>query len=82
MKGDGLEYISQVSIDGEKSFNPQDSLNPIERFTAEGQKVLVIPYYTNKKLLQIKLRDFTKTEGLPILDYKFINLGKGKTIQK
>jgi hypothetical protein len=72
MKGEGIEYISQVSIDGGKSWYPEAAgatltVSP----TADGSKAVLIPKYSNKNLLQIRLRDFPMMDGLPVVDYSF-----------
>lgn len=71
MTGDGIDYIQQVSVDGGQSWYPQDQSGLIAQPTADGQKTAMIPLLVNKKLLQIKLRDFPNTSGLPIVDFLF-----------
>ena len=68
MKGAGIEYVGQVSVDGGKNW--QSSLT-VETMS-NGEKFIKIPRYSNKNLLQIKLRDFPMTQGLPVQDYGFV----------
>lgn len=75
MKGTGIEYISQVSVDGGKSWYPQSPASLVVQPTQDGEKVVKIPRYSNKNLLQIRLRDFPMTEGLAVHDYIFVNAG-------
>jgi hypothetical protein len=49
---------------------------------ADGMKTAMIPHFSDKKLLLIKLRDFPKMEGMSVMDYSFTNLVKGNLIKK
>ena len=85
LKGEGIDYIQQVSIDGGQTWYPQEASGLMAQPTADGQKMAMIPLLINKKLLQIKLRDFPKTEGLTVTDFSFVNsvkAGSAKTDQK
>jgi hypothetical protein len=83
IKGEGIDYIQQVSVDGGTSWFPQEATGLIVKPTANGQKTAMIPLLANKKMLQIKLRDFPKTEGLPVQEFIFSNTVKAtkKTIE-
>lgn len=55
LKGEGLEFIQQISTDGGLNWSSDDlQVQP----TRDGQKMMQIPRLMNKKLLQIKLRDY------------------------
>jgi hypothetical protein len=71
-----LDYIAQVSIDGGNSWYQQAPVTLQAQPAEDGQKRALIPLFTNKKLLQIKLRDFPKTEGLNVPEYSFSNTVK------
>ena len=58
IKGDGIDYISQVSVDGGKTWYPQEPATLTVQPTSDGKSAATIPHYLNKKLLQIRLRDF------------------------
>jgi hypothetical protein len=78
MKGDGIDYVKQVSVDGGMTWYPQGGGMLIAQPTADGQRAAMIPHYSNKKLLQIRLIDFPSAEGLTVNDYNFINSVRGK----
>ena len=78
LKGDNLEYINQISIDGGKTWAVRDSAVLTLHSTSDGKKAISIPVYQNKKMLYIKLRDFPLGEALSVDDYIFSNSGKGK----
>src|SRR5688572_13478031 len=77
LKGESIDYISQVSIDGGQSWYPQSPTTLQVQPTQDGQKLGMIPMLPNKKLLMIKLRDFSKGEGLFINNFTFSNSVKG-----
>lgn len=76
--GRGIDYIQQVSVDGGATWYPSDPAGLTVEPTADERNSAMIPLLTNKKLLQIKLRDFPKTEGLPVTDFIFSNLTKSQ----
>lgn len=78
MKGEGIEYVGQVSVDGGKSWFPQGQSSLSVETMANGEKFIKIPKYSAKNLLQIKLRDFPMTQGLPVQDYAFGAAKSGK----
>lgn len=82
LTGQGIDYIQQVSTDGGLSWYPSDAAGLIAQPTADGQTMALIPLLTNKKLLQIKLRDFPKTDGLAVIDYTFTNSVKGGSAKR
>ncbi len=73
LRGEGIDYIGEVSVDGGENWYKNDSTGLIIQPTSDGQRALMIPFYSNKKLLQIKLRDFPKFGGLSLNDYIFLN---------
>ena len=72
MKGEGIEYVGQVSVDNGKSWFPQSQGSLTVETMSNGEKFIRIPRYSNKNLLQIKLRDFPMMQGLPVQDYNFV----------
>jgi hypothetical protein len=78
MTGKGIEYIRQVSVDGGKTWYPQEPATLMPQLKPDGQKAVIIPFYSNKKLLQIRLRDFPGSHGLTINDYSFSNAARRK----
>lgn len=73
VSGEGIEYISQVSVDGGKTWFPGQSATLTVQPTTSGSKIVTIPYFTNKNLLKIRLRDFPIIEGLPVANYSLLN---------
>jgi hypothetical protein len=71
--GQGIDYIQQVSVDGGASWYPSDPTGLIVQPTADEKTMALIPLLANKELLQIRLRDFPKTEGFKISEYSFSN---------
>ena len=76
LKGEGIEYINQVSVDGGKTWFPKEPATLTIQQAADGGKAALIPRYTNKNLLQIRLRDFPTTEGLTVNNYNFVGAVK------
>lgn len=74
--GEGIQYINQVSVDGGKTWYPQDASSLNVQTKPNGQKAASIPYFTNKALLKIKLRDFSSGEGMSVTNYIFSRVGK------
>ena len=64
MKGEGVDYIARVSVDGGGTWYPGETATLQAQTVAEGIKSAMIPHYADKKLLVIKLRDFPQMEGL------------------
>lgn len=73
LKGNSIDYISQVSIDGGQSWYPQAPATLQVQPTEDGSKLAMIPHLPNKKLLMIKLRDYPSGEGLFINGFSFTN---------
>lgn len=71
--GQGVDYIQQVSVDGGQTWFPNEPNGLVAQPTVDGQKAALIPLLINRNLLQIRLRDFTKTEKLAITGYVFTN---------
>ena len=79
LKGEGLDYIAQVSVDGGRNWYPQSPDNILKvQPTADGKTMVQIPLLINQKFLQIKLRDYPKTEGLSVVNFLFSNRSKKK----
>lgn len=78
MTGEGIEYISQISVDGGKTWHPQESGALTIHATANGEKAVFIPHLSNKQLLRVRLRDFPSIEGLTIDDYNLISTAARK----
>jgi hypothetical protein len=76
LSGVGIEYISRVSVDGGQSWFPEQPATLNVQPKPDGRKVAMIPYYSKKKLLQIKLADFPMPNGFTINNYVFSNLAK------
>lgn len=76
MKGDGMDYVGQVSVDGGKTWYPGDAGNLQAQPTADGQSEVLIPQLINRKLLRLKLRDFPNTNGLFAGNFVFTNTVK------
>jgi hypothetical protein len=72
LRGEGLDYIAQVSTDGGRSWSNTLQVQP----TADGNLMMLIPNLINQKFLQIKLRDYPKTEGLAVFNFAFSNTVK------
>ena len=77
LNGLGIEYISQISIDGGQTWYPQSPATLQVQPTQEGQANAVIPLLQNKKSFQIKLRDFPEMKGIWINNFLFSNLVRG-----
>ena len=78
IKGEGLEYISRISIDGGKTWYPQEPASLAVETTSDGQKIAMIPQFGNKNLLLIKLRDFSAGDGLLLSNFSSTNNLWGK----
>lgn len=66
LKGAGIEYISQISVDGGKTWFPESPATLTTQPTADGMQKAMIPRFVNRNLLRIRLRDFPKNEGMMI----------------
>lgn len=73
LKGDGMDYVGQVSIDAGKTWFQGEKEDLEAQPTADGMSMVMIPQLINKKLLQVKLRDFPNTSGLSINNFIFNN---------
>ena len=78
LKGEGLDYIGQVSTDGGRNWNNN---NLQVQLTEDGKNKIMIPMLINQKFLNIKLRDFSNTEGLNVSNFVYSNSVK-KVINK
>lgn len=76
MKGSGIDYISQVSTDAGASWYPRESSSTLQtQQSTDGKQTALIPFYADKKLLVIRLRDFPK-EAILITSYVFSSTGR------
>ncbi len=66
LKGVGIEYISQISVDGGKTWFPESPATLTVEPTAEGLQKTMIPRFSNRSLVRIRLRDFPQPDGLVI----------------
>lgn len=66
LKGAGIEYISQISIDGGKNWFPESPATLTAQPTTDGMQKVMIPRFVNRSLLRIRLRDLPKNEGMMI----------------
>lgn len=71
ISGKGLGYISQFSGDGGATWFPQDSDALKIQTTGDGQESATIKGLSDKNPLLVKLRDFPKTTGFRLKNYKF-----------
>lgn len=71
LKGEGIEYIEQVSTDGGKTWYPSEPKGLKLQKVTDGKTVAIIPLPANKKMLRIRLIDFPNSEGLSIARYLF-----------
>ncbi len=78
VSGDGIEYISQISVNGGQSWFPELPATLDVQPKADGRKFAMIPYLANKKLLQIKLGDFPSATGLTVNQNNNQNRTKGR----
>lgn len=70
LTGDGLDYIGRISVDGSATWSPENPGTLQTSKAADGKAQMLIPFLTDKKLLQIKLRDFPQT-AVPVTNYVF-----------
>ena len=78
LKGKGIEYISQVSIDGGKTWFPEQPATIIAKPDINGEKTASIPHISGKKSLQIRLRDFSGNTAIAVNNYKILPIVKSK----
>ncbi len=65
LKGKGIGYIQQVSLDDGKTWFPSEPTGLVSKVAENGVEFAMIPSpLTGKKSLKIKLRDFPISEGL------------------
>lgn len=76
LKGVGIDYIGQVSVDGGMSWYPGEGRMLSAQVSTDGKTVALIPILSNKKLLYIKLRDYPKTEGISAATFILTNVVK------
>jgi hypothetical protein len=73
VKGEGIDYISQVSVNDGKTWYPASGASLEPQPTADGMTAVMIPLLQNKKFLRVKLRDFQDETGFTITNYAFSN---------
>jgi len=66
IKGEGLDYLSQVSLDGGLTWYPKLPETLKVEITASGQNVARIPAVGTQNQLRIRLRDYYLVEGLMV----------------
>jgi len=66
LKGVGIEYISQISVDAGRTWFPESPATLTVEPTDEGLQKTMIPHFSNRNLLRIRLRDFPQPDGLLI----------------
>jgi hypothetical protein len=66
LKGAGIEYISQISVDGGKTWFPESPATLTTQPTADGLQKAMIPRFVNRNQLRIRWRDLPKNEGVKI----------------
>ena len=76
MKGDGMDYVGQVSVDGGATWYAGEKGSLQAQPTANGKSMVMIPQLINKSLLRIKLRDFPNTNGLVVSNFNFVKSEK------
>ena len=77
IKGEGLDYIAQVSVEDGQNWSPADASGLIVKVAPDGSKTAAIPHLANKKLLRIKLKDYAKTDGLSVAGYEYSKTANG-----
>lgn len=76
LRGTGIDYIGQVSVDGENTWFPGENQILQTQTAADGTTTAMIPHYANKKMLKIRLRDYPQTAGIEAGDCSFVNTVK------
>src|SRR3954469_5743397 len=76
LRGSGLDYIGQLSVDGGKTW--MVPIPSTAQSLPDGKTMIMIPELAGKELLQIKLRDFPDTGGLPVPNLAFSNTARKK----
>ena len=68
LKGQGLGYLQQVSLDDGKTWFPQEGAGLVPKPGENGLETILIPNLPlGKKILKARLRDFPKSEiSLPV----------------
>jgi hypothetical protein len=73
VSGEGIDYIVQVSVDGGVNWQQNETGRLQVQTSASGLKTVMVPAFTNKKMLMIKLRDYPQADGLWVVNYTFVN---------
>lgn len=67
LKGKGINYIQQVSLDDGKTWFPNEPTGLVSKPAENGLEIATIPSLgVGKKSLKIKLRDFPMSDGLVV----------------
>jgi hypothetical protein len=82
MKGQGMDYVAQVSVDGGKTWYPGDGETLSAQPTADGLSAVMVPHLINKKFLQLRLRDFPKASGLEVSGFNYLSTVKSSVSLK
>ena len=73
LTGSGIDYISQVSVDGGRSWFPSLPNNLSTQPLPDQRTMARIPHLENKNQFLIKLRDHASGEGILISDFTYSN---------
>jgi hypothetical protein len=73
LKGIGIDYIKQISVDGGNTWYPQEPATLVVQQTSDGRQKTMIPRISNLKLLQIRLGDLPAADGLGVYEYGLMN---------
>lgn len=82
LKGEGIDYIARVSVDGGQSWYPQSPNSLQTHPTPDGKISAMIPLLPDKSSLRIILRDFPVNNGFPVTDFTFQNSLKRSLVKK
>lgn len=76
LRGLGIDYIAQISVDGGNNWFPSSPNKLQSRQEPDGKTSVSIPFLNDKKMLFIKLRDLPQGEGLVVSNFSFSNSTK------
>jgi hypothetical protein len=64
LKGTGINYILQISLDGSKTWFPSEPTGLTAKAIENGLETALIPNPAGVKSVKIKLRDFSVADGV------------------
>lgn len=68
--GTGINYIQQISFDNGTTWYPEQPVGLVSKPTANGLESVMIPNIVgNKQNVKIRLRDFSKSQMLPLSNF-------------